>query len=268
MATSYKPSHPLRPPSPPLPHRIRFGGGCGFTADPILNDSPSSPFHDPLATRSDCMHGAAKDSSEVVKIPIDSTTGHDNCRSSTLLAFQCGNGNVGGFDNAGLCIIGLGGSGPFSLISQIEDSIGGMSKISFGEDSVVSGPGAFSTPLVSIGPDLFHFVNLEGGKMRSQRPDKFKIMVIDSGTSLTFMPMRFFDSLESAISMAIALPRIDVPIVTLHFTGSADMALNTGSTFLHFAENPMCVTINPMNELPILENFAQMGFTVGFDMRS
>ncbi|KAK3430629.1 hypothetical protein EUGRSUZ_E02495 [Eucalyptus grandis] len=229
------------------------------------------------------------------------------------IVFGCGYDNGGGFDSVGSGIIGLGGNGPFSLISQTNGSFGGRfgyclvpesskgtSKISFGEDSVVSGPGVFSTPLISIGLDQFYFVNLEGfsiGKTRflygnnssdSEAKDssKFKIMVIDSGTSLTFMPSQFFDSLESAITAAVALPRvrdpngeldlcyrslggkINAPIVTLHFAGDADMALNVGSTFLHSAENQVCVTMKPTDQLPILGNFAQMGFKVGFDVRN
>ncbi|KAF8028864.1 hypothetical protein BT93_E1514 [Corymbia citriodora subsp. variegata] len=227
--------------------------------------------------------------------------------------FGCSYNTSKGFDSSGSGIIGLGGRGPLSFISRIEDSIGGqfgyclvpesrkgMSKISFGEDSVVSGPGAFSTPLVSTGSDQLYLVNLEGfsvGKTsfsygdnstnsEAKESSKGVIMVIDSGTPLTFVPSRFFDHLESAITAAIALPRVpdprgdldlcyrspggklDAPAVTLHFAGGADMVLNTGSTFLHLAEDLVCVPISPNDQVPILGNFAQMGFKFRFDLRN
>ncbi|KAF8028865.1 hypothetical protein BT93_E1515 [Corymbia citriodora subsp. variegata] len=225
--------------------------------------------------------------------------------------FGCSYNTSKGFSSAGSGVIGLGGSGPFSFISQIEDSIGGQfgyclvpesrkgtSKISFGEDSVVSGPGAFSTPLVSVGSDRFYFVDLEGfsvGKTsfsygdnstnsEAKESSEGVIMLIDSGTTLTYVPSRFFDHLESAITAAIALPRVpdphgnldlcyrspggklNTPTVTLHFAGGADMALNTGSTFLHLKEDLVCVPISPTDHLPILGTFAQMGFKFRFDL--
>lgn len=205
------------------------------------------------------------------------------------------------FDNAGPCIISLGDSGNISLISQIEGSIGGqfsyclvpefgkgMSKISFGKDAVVFGPGAVSTPIVSIGPKLYYVVNLKGfsvGKMRfsygnnftdseAEESNEVVKMMIDSGISLTLMPPQFFDNLESAITEAIRLPRvldprgkldlcyrspgseIDVPVVTLHFAGGIDMVLKTSSIFVRFAEDLVCVTIKPTDDVPILANFA------------
>lgn len=227
------------------------------------------------------------------------------------IAFGCGYNNGGIFADAGSGIIGLGG-GPFSLISQIEGSIGGQfgyclvpvfsrgtSKISFGEDAAISGPGAVSIPLVSESPDTYYYVNLEGFSVRetrfsyvdnsvgSEAKESAKVanMMIDSGTTLTFMPSQFFQNLESAVAETIPLPRvpdphgmlnlcyrspggeIDAPVVTLHFAGGADMALNTVNTFAQFGRDLVCFTIMPTDGVPILGNLAQMEFKVGFDLR-
>ncbi|KAI6706854.1 hypothetical protein NL676_009816 [Syzygium grande] len=219
------------------------------------------------------------------------------------IAFGCGYDNGGIFADAGSGIIGLGG-GPFSLISQIEGSIGGLfgyclvpvfsrgaSKISFGKDAAISGPGAVSIPLVSESPDTYYYVNLEGfsvGETRFSYVDnsvsseakvsaKVAKMMIDSGTTLTFMPSQFFQNLESAsprpphgmLDLCYRSPgsEIDAPVVTLHFAGGADMALNTVNTFAQFAQDLVCFTIMPTDSVPILGNLAQMEFKVGFDLR-
>lgn len=227
------------------------------------------------------------------------------------ITFGCSYDNVGTFAEAGSGIIGLGG-GPFSLISQTEGSIGGQfgyclvsqfrkgtSKISFGEGATVSGPGAVSTPLVSKSPSTYYYVNLEGfsvgntrfsygddyGDSEAKESTKVVHMMIDSGTTLTFMPSQFFHDLESALAEAIPLPRvpdprrrlklcyrstgseINVPVVTLHFAGGADMALNKVNTFAQLTKDRVCLTIMPTDGLPILGNLAQMDFKVGFDVR-
>ncbi|XP_030515254.2 aspartic proteinase CDR1 [Rhodamnia argentea] len=227
------------------------------------------------------------------------------------IAFGCGHNNGGIFPNAGSGIIGLGG-GPFSMISQMERFISGQfgyclipefrngtSKISFGKEAAVSGPGAVSTPLVSKTPNTYYYVNLEGlsvGKERlscgnnsadSEAEESIKAvnMMVDSGTTLTFVPSQFFHNLKRAVADAIHLPRvpdphgmldlcywspggeIDVPVVTLHFAGNADMALKEANTFAQFAEDLVCFTIMPTDSVPILGSLAQMEFKVGFDVR-
>ncbi|KAF8022170.1 hypothetical protein BT93_G2347 [Corymbia citriodora subsp. variegata] len=426
MATSDKLSHPLRSLAVlALLCLVESAvGRGGFTTDLIHRDSPSLPFHDSFATRSDRMRGAAqrsisrarrfwaRHSSEIqsemaysrgeyyMKVWIGSPpieklaiadTGSDlswtqcepcvecysqkqpifNPRNSSTyktvqcltrlcqslvragcggggackynytygdgsftsgdvavetfrmgappggtvtlprIVFGCGYDNVGIFTDTGSGIIGLGG-GPASLITQTDGSFGGQfgyclvpefrngsSKISFGEDAAVSGPGTVSTPLFSKSSDTYHIVNLEGfsiGKTRfsyrdisagSEAKESVRAveMMIDSGTTLTFLPSEIFHSLESAVVKAIPLPRVpdpkgmlgpcyrspsgefDAPVVTLHFAGGADIALNAINTFMQFTEDLVCFTMKSTDSIPILGNLAQMEFKVGFNVR-
>jgi len=91
-------------------------------------------------------------------LTLGSTTNHP----MPLPIRWCGHDNVGNFDDKGSDIVGIGG-GVVSLVSQLSSSIGGKfsyclvpltsrdknsSKLNFGSDAVVSGPGTVSTPLV------------------------------------------------------------------------------------------------------------------------
>ena len=91
-------------------------------------------------------------------LTLGSTTSHP----MPLPIIWCGHDNVGNFDDKGSDIVGIGGRA-VSLVSQLSSSIGGKfsyclvpltsrdknsSKLNFGSDAVVSGPGTVSTPLV------------------------------------------------------------------------------------------------------------------------
>ncbi|KAL4301899.1 hypothetical protein GQ457_10G014690 [Hibiscus cannabinus] len=85
------------------------------------------------------------------------------------MVIGCGHNNDGTFNEKTSGIIGLGG-GKVSLISQLGASIAGKfsycllpisetgisSKMNFGSNAVVSGPGVVSTPLVRKSPDTFY----------------------------------------------------------------------------------------------------------------
>ncbi|KAF8022171.1 hypothetical protein BT93_G2348 [Corymbia citriodora subsp. variegata] len=222
------------------------------------------------------------------------------------IAFGCGYNNRGIFEDIGSGILGLGRDGQFSLISQMEGSIHGLfgyclvppfgrgsSKISFGEDAVVSGPGAISTPLVPGSP--YYTVNLEGfsiGETRfsygdnsteseAKESNKAVEMIIDSGSTLTFLPPQYFHNLERAIRLpkvpdperkfhhCYRIPdhEIKVPDVTLHFAGGADMALKRVNILPELRENLMCLPMEPMtNKMAVLGYKAQWNFKVGFNL--
>ena len=103
-------------------------------------------------------------------LTLGSTTSHP----MPLSLIWCGHDNVGNFDDKGSDIVGIGG-GVVSLVSQLSSSIGGKfsyclvpltsrdknsSKLNFGSDAVVSGPGTVSTPLVPKILDTFYFLTL------------------------------------------------------------------------------------------------------------
>ena len=103
----------------------------------------------------------------------DQRQGHPMSFPETIIGR--GHDNVGNFDDKGSSIVGIGG-GAVSLVSQLISSIGGKfsyclvpltsrdknsSKLNFGSDAVVSGPGTMSTPLVPKILDTFHFLTLD-----------------------------------------------------------------------------------------------------------
>lgn len=225
--------------------------------------------------------------------------------------FGCGHNNVGRYDESTSGIIGLGGS-RLSLINQLKDSINGKfsyclvsineesqtaSKINFGSNAVVKGTGVVSTPLITKSPFTYYFLNLEkitvGGhsielKARVDESAKERKVegniVIDSGTTLTFIPNETYSHLEAKVKESVSEKpvkdtKVDfrlcykkvkgrdlkVPNVIFHFTG-ADVDLPPKATFLEVETGLVCLTIVPSNNFAIFGNLLQMNLLVGYDL--
>ena len=236
------------------------------------------------------------------------TIGSTTSRQVTLpnIVFGCGHNNDGTFSEAGSGIIGLGG-GPLSLVSQLNNSIGGKfsyclvptensnvtSKINFGSNGLVSGNGVVSTPLVAKDPSTFYYLTLEGisvGNKRFAYKASSKAVasnegniVIDSGTTLTLLPPEFHADLVSALEKAIDAERVhdprgvlslcfrskdDIDVpITVHFTG-ADVKLKPINTFARMDDDLVCFTMIPSDGLAIFGNIAQINFLVGYDLKA
>ncbi|KAL0447628.1 UNVERIFIED_CONTAM: Aspartic proteinase CDR1 [Sesamum latifolium] len=223
------------------------------------------------------------------------------------VVFGCGHENDGTFSATGSGIIGLGG-GSLSIINQLDTSIGGKfsycltfldsnisSTISFGSNAVVAGRRVVSTPLVKKSPDTFYFLTLEGvsvGKQRLQYTasnSKAEVadegnIIIDSGTTLTFLPSELYQELESTLERAIEGKRatdsqgvfslcyelpsdgeLKSPPIVAHFKG-ADLALREGSTFVEVEKGVVCLTLVPSQDLAIFGNLHQMNYKIGYDL--
>ncbi|XP_047965937.1 aspartic proteinase CDR1-like [Salvia hispanica] len=224
------------------------------------------------------------------------------------VAFGCGHDNDGTFSQAGSGIVGLGG-GAVSIVNQLRSTTGGRfsycltllnanasSKISFGSDAVVSGSDVISTPLVKKSPDTFYYLTLEGFSVGDKRTEigsskagfggsvEEGNIIIDSGTTLTFVPQEFYDGVEAALVEAIDAQRtsdpqgtfglcyrvsggqgIESPPLTVHFTG-ADVVVEAVSLFVEVSEGLVCLTLVPSQELAIYGNLFQMNYHVGYDL--
>ena len=241
----------------------------------------------------------------VETLTIGLTTSHQVTLQN--IVFGCGHNNDGTFAEAGSGIIGLGG-GPLSLVSQLHNSIGGKfsyclvptensnvtSKINFGDNGLDSGNGVVSTPMVAKDPSTFYYLTLEGisvGNKRFAYKASSKAVasnegniIIDSGTTLTFLPPEFHADLVSALEKAIDAERvhdprgvlslcfrskddIDVPIITAHFTG-ADVKLKPINTFARMDDDLVCFTMIPSESLAIFGNLAQINFLVEYDLKA
>lgn len=239
-------------------------------------------------------------------IAIDTVTlGSTNRRPVTLrnVIIGCGHDNAGTFNEKGSGIIGLGG-GSTSLVSQLGESIDGKfsyclvpltsetgltSKINFGRNGVVSGDGVVSTPLVMKDTDTFYFLTLEAISVGCKKIQFMGSIVgteegniiIDSGTTLTLLPSRFYTELESAVASTIEAEPVqdpqgvmglcyressslEIPDITIHFKGG-DVKLDKVNAFVAVSEDLYCFAFAANDQLLIYGNLAQMNFLVGYD---
>ncbi|KAL8062203.1 hypothetical protein ABFX02_02G131500 [Erythranthe guttata] len=220
----------------------------------------------------------------------------------------CGHVDQGTFGAGASGIVGLGG-GRESLITQMGSSIEGKfsyclvpflsgnaksSKMNFGENAVVSGAGVVSTPIVEKTPKTFYYLTLEGLTVGKQRLDVSSLygsnaseegnMIIDSGTTLTFLPSDLYYQVVTAVKSQVKLKQISdpqgvlnlcylstgevpqVPAITAHFKG-ADVKLKTVNTFIRTGDNSLCFAFAPATSFGIYGNVAQMNFLVGYDLK-
>ncbi|TYI47074.1 hypothetical protein E1A91_D13G148000v1 [Gossypium mustelinum] len=193
--------------------------------------------------------------------------------------FGCGHNNQGKFRSPNAGLVGLGG-GPLSPSSS--------SKLLFGQEAIISRPGAVSTPLVSKTPQTYYYLSLEGvsiGDKTAQAGSSQGNIIIDSGTTLTYLESSFYSSLETIVKDAIGADpvqspsesfslcygsetNINVPEMVFHFSG-ADLRLQPVNTFAKFDDNLVCMLIAPTpSDLPlsIFGNFAQINLQVEYDL--
>jgi hypothetical protein len=220
--------------------------------------------------------------------------------------FGCSSNTTGTLPFDGL--VGLG-FGALSLVSQLgaaPSSIGRRfsyclvpyadagksSSLNFGARAVVSDPGAASTPLVASDVTTYYTVELESVAVAGRTvAAKTSRVIVDSGTTLTFLDPALLRPLASELERRIALPRAQspdqlldlcydvrgreddadwgVPDVTLRFGGGAAVTLKAGNTFALVKEGTLClvvVTVSEGQPMSILGNMAQQDFHVGYDL--
>ncbi|XP_027062655.2 aspartic proteinase CDR1-like [Coffea eugenioides] len=225
------------------------------------------------------------------------------------VAFGCGQASGGIFQETSSGIVGLGG-GALSIIKQLNGSIGGKfsyclvprdsnfsSKINFGSNAVVSGPGVLSTPLIKQYTDTFYYLNLTGFSVGNTRipydglskpdnssPNDFPggNIIIDSGTTLTFVLQDFYQRLEAKVikitrGTRVSDPggqfslcykvekRLKIPKIVAHFA-NADIKLPPDGTFLEVSKGIVCLAIVPTDGIAIFGNVLQINHLIGYDL--
>ncbi|KAJ4729115.1 Aspartic proteinase CDR1 [Melia azedarach] len=240
-------------------------------------------------------------------IAIGSTSGRPVTFPNVV--FGCGNNNGGLYEEIGSGIVGLGG-GPLSLISQISPTIKGKfsyclvpvsaqanatSRINFGKTAdIVPGPGVISTILVHKKSSTYYHVTLEAISVGNKRLEYFTSestedavgnMIIDTGTTFTFLDPGFYEVLTKALEEKTGSKRVvdprgyssvcfnvkkesDLPILTVHLAG-ADLKLQTVNSFDRVkeeGEDVMCLNMVPSDNIAILGNLSQMNILVGYDL--
>ncbi|KAM7512300.1 hypothetical protein LguiB_011175 [Lonicera macranthoides] len=200
-------------------------------------------------------------------------------------------------------IIGFG-RGKVSLISQMKYLAHGKfsyclppvssqwtksTKMNFGDNGVVLGPGVVSVPLYTglVYHESNYYVTLEAisvGDKKLEYPSPIieGNMIIDSGTILSYFGTYFLMDIDREVKKAInAKPvedplkilnvcyrtqdNITIPTITVHFRG-ADVKLNAENTFVKTSKDVMCLAFGREDRISIFGNLAQINFMVGYNL--
>ncbi|XP_019152428.1 PREDICTED: probable aspartic protease At2g35615 [Ipomoea nil] len=223
------------------------------------------------------------------------------------VAFGCGHQNGGTFTDAASGIVGLGG-GPVSIITQLSKHIAGKfayclpppqpsnisTHIKFGPDAAMAPDTAVvSTPLTPKAPATFYWLTLEnisvGNKTLRNNQSSETLgremgnIIIDSGTTMTYIPPDLYDLLESELKRQIKKTPVndpegvfklcfqtsgglELPSIVAHFTG-ADIELSPKGIFIFVDESVVCLTLFPATEIdPIFGNLSQVDYIVAYDL--
>ncbi|KAJ0984485.1 hypothetical protein J5N97_002841 [Dioscorea zingiberensis] len=229
--------------------------------------------------------------------------------SVSSIGFGCGDTNQGsGFSQAS-GLVGLG-RGPLSLISQlklgkfsycltsIDDSK--KSPLLFGSLAELKDSATQSTPLVkNPSQPSFYYLTLKGitvgGSLLKIPSSTFAVngdgtggLIIDSGTSITYLEEAGYKQVKKAFLSQVKLPvadgsdvgldlcfsmpsdtsSVEVPKLVLHFDG-ADLDL-PGDNYmvLDSSTGLLCLTVMGSNGLSILGNFQQQNIQILYDIEN
>lgn len=110
-------------------------------------------------------------------------------------------------------------------------------------------------------------------------------IIIDSGTTLTFVPSDMYDGIEASFRNAVNATRVidpqgtfslcyklpseggelTSPSVTAHFEG-ADVVLPQGNIFVELEKGVVCLSLLPSQDLAVFGNLHQVGYLIGYDL--
>ncbi|KAK1662074.1 hypothetical protein QYE76_050233 [Lolium multiflorum] len=204
-------------------------------------------------------------------------------------------------------VIGLG-PGIMSLVSQIGAStplgrrfsyclvpynVNASSALNFGSRASVTEVDAVTTTLVRSN---FYTVALESVKINNSTftiPQDQSHLILDSGTSMTFLHQELLDQVVAEVNRTIKLPQVPsvgrilsrcydatgmteesilekiIPDVKLVMGGSAVVTLKARNTFVQVDKSTVCMALLPVggqSPFAILGNVAQQNMHVGYDL--
>ncbi|KAM0854917.1 hypothetical protein ACQ4PT_050119 [Festuca glaucescens] len=204
-------------------------------------------------------------------------------------------------------VVGLS-AGKGSLIAQLGATFGrrfsyclppyssknASSSLNFGARATVTEPGAAITPMIRPHGYAYYAVELESVRIGNATFQHLSNIIIDSGSTLTFLHKELLDPIVAELTRRIALPRVPspekllplcyrargatgkywfhkaVPDVTLQLAvfGQA-VTLKPENAFAEVQEGTMCLAMAPVtDERPVatLGNIAQQNMHVGYDL--
>ncbi|KAJ0237230.1 hypothetical protein HA466_0251260 [Hirschfeldia incana] len=237
-------------------------------------------------------------------VTIKSTSGQSYVMPETIVG--CSHNSSGSLRRSYSGIVGLN-LGPLSLVSQMGKHMQGAisycfsperrtSKINFGSNAIVSGEGTVSTTMFTKKEKpAFYYLNLDAVSVEETRIETLGTpfhavdgnMMIDSGSPFSSLPGSYCSLVREAVEKVVTAERVtskhdmlcyktdkmDIfPVITMHFSGGADLVLGKNNTYVHYGE-AICLTIvcdplPPNFEEAIFGNKAQNNFLVGYDLSS
>ncbi|KAJ4903165.1 Eukaryotic aspartyl protease family protein [Raphanus sativus] len=258
-------------------------------------NTPNDPSCDYELIYGDKSYSKGSFASETVT--LKSTSGQSYVMPKTVIG--CSH-NSSGFKTTGSGIVGLNW-GPLSLISQMgKNMLGaisycfspeGTSKINFGRNAIVSGNGTVSTPMFTKKEEPgTYYLNLDAVSVEETRIETLGTpfhavdgnTVIDSGAAVTYLPTSYCSLVREAVEKFVTAERVtygdnslcyktntlDVfPVITMHFSGGADLVLDKNNTYMSFGQD-ICLVILCGAEEAVFGNRAQNNFLVGYDHSS
>jgi hypothetical protein len=221
------------------------------------------------------------------------------------IIFGCAN-SVRGFGGQASGLVGLGSS-QISLVSQLGSKFsycfGRVMDPQYIHNQLVIGDGAkvegLSTPLEILGGSYFLTLqsisvgetNLNISPSVFQRPpNRIGGVVIDSGTTLTYLPRAAFDPLNVEVRRladgllpglggsstsapcykgVIDRDLIGFPVVTFHFANGVDLDLDMESLFFQIDPNKFCMAVAPSDvlvDLTLIGVLAQQNYNIAYDL--
>lgn len=227
------------------------------------------------------------------------------------IAFGCAHQSGGLFNRRGAGLVGLS-RGSTSLVQQLGPAIDGRfsyclvppsqkdssSHLNFGDAAVVSGPGVINLPMLSDHGPYDYYLSLEEISVgdakvpvrKTPSPEDPNVAIlVDSGTTLTYLRPSVVDQIKTLIAGKVHLTRMKDPDRQLElcylFHGSADEAaipdivfgfkggsltLKASNTFVPIENGARCLGILSSQEVDgdaIFGSWAQQNFHVGYDLK-
>nr|ACN40797.1 unknown [Picea sitchensis] len=223
------------------------------------------------------------------------------------ITFGCGHDNQG-FDKVG-GLVGFG-RGSLSLVSQLGPSMGNKfsyclvsrtdssktSPLFIGNTASLEATTVGSTPLVQSSSTNHYYLSLEGISVGGQslaiptgtfdiQSDGSGGLIIDSGTTLTFLQQTAYDAVKEAMVSSINLPQADgqldlcfnqqgssnpgFPSMTFHFKGADYDVPKENYLFPDSTSDIVCLAMMPTNSnlgnMAIFGNVQQQNYQILYD---
>ncbi|XP_039142425.1 aspartic proteinase CDR1-like [Dioscorea cayenensis subsp. rotundata] len=240
------------------------------------------------------------------------SSGSNNASSSIPgIGFGCSHSSEGQFTPNVDGLIGLGG-GAASLVRQLDSSIHGKfsyclvpyaenttSILNMGDKAVVNGPGVVTIPMTS-GNYTFYMISLNsitiGNDTIPYTPDDTTNIIVDSGTTITYIPDFALTKVIDAVSKTINLnktkdpqnylslcyshsvkdPPYPFPNITFNFDNQlghdqVSVVLTATQTFIQSTDDVICLAMDysgKSDNIAIFGNVAQQNMHVGYDLHA